>query len=149
MLNKAILIGNLGADPETRFMQDGTCCCNLRLATTEKYKDKQGQQVEKTEWHRVVLWGKIGEIANQYLKKGARVYIEGKIETRKWQDKDGQDKYTTEIRANEMKMLGGNTDSAPQSNPHSSDPFSDSPSIGGAGAEDDIPFAKINSSYAI
>lgn len=107
MLNKAILIGNLGADPETRFTQDGTCVCNIRLATTEKFKDRNGQQQEKTEWHRVVLWGRLGEIANQYLKKGARVYIEGKIETRKWQDRDGNDKYTTEIRANEMKMLGG------------------------------------------
>jgi len=107
MLNKAILIGNLGADPETRFMQDGTCVCNIRLATTEKFKNRNGEQQERTEWHRVVLWGRLGEIANQYLKKGSQVYIEGKIETRKWQDRDGQDRYTTEIRANEMKMLGG------------------------------------------
>ncbi|MBF0282247.1 MAG: single-stranded DNA-binding protein [Zetaproteobacteria bacterium] len=107
MLNKAILIGNLGQDPETRFMQDGTCVCNLRLATTEKFKGRDGQTQEKTEWHRVVIWGKLGEIANQYLKKGARVYIEGKIETRKWTNKEGQDQYTTEIRASEMKMLGG------------------------------------------
>lgn len=164
MLNKAILIGNLGADPETRFMQDGTCVCNLRLATTEKFKNRNGEQQEKTEWHRVVLWGRLGEIANQYLKKGARVYIEGKIETRKWQDRDGNDKYTTEIRASEMKMLGGNTQgggsqgggysggsqsagssssaggsgsNAPQK---SSDPFADSPDFGDVPVDDDIPF---------
>jgi len=107
MLNKAILIGNLGADPETRYTQDGTCVCNLRLATTEKFKNRAGEQQEKTEWHRVTLWGRLGEIANQYLSKGSRVYVEGKIETRKWTNKEGQDQYTTEIRANEMKMLGG------------------------------------------
>jgi len=107
MLNKVMLIGNLGADPETRFMQDGTCVCNLRLATTEKFKGRDGNQQERTEWHRVVLWGRLGEIANQYLSKGSKCYIEGKIETRKWQDRDGNDKYTTEIRASEMKMLGG------------------------------------------
>jgi len=107
MLNKVMLIGNLGADPETRFTQDGTCVCNLRLATTEKFKSRDGNQQERTEWHRVVLWGRLGEIANQYLSKGSKVYIEGKIETRKWQDRDGNDKYTTEIRGSEMKMLGG------------------------------------------
>ncbi|TLS65676.1 single-stranded DNA-binding protein [Mariprofundus erugo] len=107
MLNKAILIGNLGADPETRYTQDGTCVCNLRLATTEKFKSRTGEQQERTEWHRVVIWGKLGEIAAKYLTKGARVYIEGKIETRKWTNKEGQDQYTTEIRASEMKMLGG------------------------------------------
>jgi len=107
MLNKVMLIGNLGADPETRYTQDGTAVCNLRLATTEKFKNRNGEAQERTEWHRVVLWGRLGEIANQYLKKGSRVYIEGKIETRKWQDRDGNDRYTTEIRASEMKMLGG------------------------------------------
>lgn len=110
MLNKAILIGNLGADPETRFMQDGTCVCNIRLATTEKFKGRDGNPQERTEWHRVVLWGRLGEIANQYLSKGSRVYIEGKIETRKWTNKEGQDQYTTEIRASEMKMLGGGSE---------------------------------------
>jgi single-strand DNA-binding protein len=107
MINKVTLLGNLGADPETRYTQDGTCVCNIRIATTERFKDRNGEQQERTEWHRVVLWGRLGEIANQYLKKGSQVYIEGKIETRKWQDRDGQDRYTTEIRANEMKMLGG------------------------------------------
>ena len=154
MLNKAILIGNLGADPETRFMQDGTCVCNIRLATTEKFKNRNGEQQEKTEWHRVVLWGRLGEIANQYLKKGARVYIEGKIETRKWQDRDGNDKYTTEIRANEMKMLGGGgqgggsdfggASSQPSGGASSSkggnDPFADSPDFGDVPVDDDIPF---------
>ncbi|RMH59213.1 MAG: single-stranded DNA-binding protein [Zetaproteobacteria bacterium] len=107
MLNKVMLIGNLGADPETRYTQDGTAVCNIRLATTERYKTRDGEQKERTEWHRVVLWGRLGEIANQYLRKGSRVYIEGRIETRKWQDRDGNDRYTTEIRAQEMKMLGG------------------------------------------
>ncbi|MDQ6962694.1 MAG: single-stranded DNA-binding protein [Mariprofundaceae bacterium] len=110
MLNKAILIGNLGQDPETRFMQDGTCVCNISIATTERFKNREGERQDRTEWHRVVLWGKLGEIANQYLRKGSQVYIEGKIETRKWKDRDGNDKYTTEIRANEMKMLGGRRD---------------------------------------
>ncbi len=155
MLNKVTLIGNLGADPETRFTQDGTCVCNIRLATTEKYKNRNGEQVEKTEWHRVVLWGRLGEIANQYLKKGSQVYIEGKIETRKWQDKDGQDRYTTEIRANEMKMLGGRGGDSGGSSSRSSgggdfpskggqapasDPFADSPDFGDVPVDDDIPF---------
>jgi len=162
MLNKVMLIGNLGADPETRFTQDGTCVCNLRLATTEKFKSRTGEQQEKTEWHRVVLWGRLGEIANQYLKKGARVYIDGKIETRKWQNKDGQDQYTTEIRANEMKMLGGGAggsgggDNFNRNSSHDSgsfpskgggagaakknDPFADSPDFGDVPVDDDIPF---------
>ena len=152
MLNKAMLIGNLGQDPETRYTQDGTCVCNIRLATTERFKDRNGQQQERTEWHRVVLWGKLGEIANQYLKKGSRVFIEGRIETRKWQDKEGQDRYTTEIRASEMKMLGGGSrgddfggaepSAAPSRAPSrpSNDPFADSPDFGDVPVDDDIPF---------
>lgn len=154
MLNKVMLIGNLGADPETRFTQDGTCVCNLRLATTEKFKDRNGQQQERTEWHRVVLWGRLGEIANQYLKKGARVFIEGKIETRKWTNKEGQDQYTTEIRANEMKMLGGGGGGRSDSGSSgggfpsqggggaskSNDPFAGSPDFGDVPVDDDIPF---------
>jgi len=152
MLNKAMLIGNLGADPETRYTQDGTCVCNLRLATTEKYKDRNGQQQERTEWHRVVLWGKLGEIANQYLKKGARVYVEGRIETRKWTNKEGQDQYTTEIRASEMKMLGGGAGGGGRSDSgggdfpsrgggsRNSDPFANSPDFGDVPVDDDIPF---------
>ena len=155
MLNKAMLIGNLGADPETRYTQDGTCVCNLRLATTERYKDRNGQQQERTEWHRVVLWGKLGEIANQYLNKGARVFIEGRIETRKWTNKEGQDQYTTEIRASEMKMLGGGgggggrSDSGGGDFPsrgggggpsRNNDPFANSPDFGDVPVDDDIPF---------
>lgn len=106
MLNKAILIGNLGADIEKRFTQDGTCVCNLSLATSEKFKNKNGERQEHTEWHRVVMWGKLAEVAEKYLAKGSRVYIEGKIETKKWQDSDGNNRYTTQIRAHDMKMLG-------------------------------------------
>jgi len=106
-LNKVILIGNLGADPETRYAPSGDAICNLRIATTETWKDKQtGDKREATEWHRVVMFGRLAEIAAQYLRKGSQVYIEGRLQTRKWQDKDGQDRYTTEIRADEMKMLG-------------------------------------------
>jgi single-strand DNA-binding protein len=100
-------VGHLGADPETRFMPSGDPICNLRLATTDSYKDKaSGEKKESTEWHRVVMFGRLAEIAGQYLKKGSQVYIEGRIQTRKWQDKEGQDRYSTEIVANEMKMLG-------------------------------------------
>ncbi|MDR0529240.1 MAG: single-stranded DNA-binding protein [Zoogloeaceae bacterium] len=106
-VNKAILIGHLGADPETRYMASGDPVCNFRIATSESWKDKQtGERKENTEWHRVVMYRRLAEIAGQYLKKGSQVYIEGKIRTRKWQDKDGQDRYTTEIEANEMTMLG-------------------------------------------
>ena len=110
-VNKAILIGNLGADPETRFMPSGGAVTNVRLATSETWKDKQsGQMQERTEWHRVVFFNKLGEIAGEYLKKGSKVYIEGSIRTRKWQGQDGQDRYTTEIVANEMQMLDGRGD---------------------------------------
>ncbi|MCZ2112910.1 MAG: single-stranded DNA-binding protein [Anaerolineae bacterium] len=106
-VNKVILIGNLGADPETRYAPSGDAICNIRLATTDTWKDKAtGEKKEATEWHRVTFYGKLAEIAGQYLKKGSQVYIEGSLRTRKWQDKDGQDRYTTEIRADEMKMLG-------------------------------------------
>ena len=107
-VNKVILVGNLGADPETRYTQGGDAICNIRLATTDSWKDKNtGEKKEATEWHRVVLYRKLGEVAGQYLRKGSQVYIEGKIKTRKWQDKDGQDRYTTEIEADSMQMLGG------------------------------------------
>lgn len=107
-VNKVILIGNLGADPETRFMPSGGAVTNIRLATSETWKDRQtGQMQERTEWHRVVFFNKLGEIAGEYLKKGSKVYIEGAIRTRKWQGQDGQDRYTTEIVANEMQMLDG------------------------------------------
>jgi single-strand DNA-binding protein len=122
-INKVILIGNLGADPEQRVFANGDAVCNLRLATTEKWKDKaSGDTKESTDWHRVVLYRRLAEIAGQYLRKGASVYIEGRIRTRKWQDKDGQERHTTEIEASEMKMLdtkgsyssGGPADSTPQ-----------------------------------
>jgi single-strand DNA-binding protein len=106
-VNKVILVGNLGADPETRYMPNGDAVCNIRLATTESWKDKQsGEKKEITEWHRVVFYRKLAEIAGQYLKKGSQVYLEGRIRTRKWTDKEGQERYTTEIEANEMQMLG-------------------------------------------
>ncbi len=105
-VNKVILIGNLGADPETRYMPSGSAVANLRVATTETWKDRNtGETQEHTEWHRVALFGKLGEIAGQYLRKGSKVYIEGQLRTRKWQGQDGQDRYTTEIRADNMQML--------------------------------------------
>jgi single-strand DNA-binding protein len=107
-INKVILVGNLGKDPEVRYMPSGGAVANLTIATSESWKDKAtGEQKEQTEWHRVVMFGRLGEIAGEYLKKGSQVYIEGKLQTRKWQDQQGQDKYTTEIVANEMQMLGG------------------------------------------
>ena len=107
-VNKVILIGNLGADPETRAMPSGSTVANLRIATTENWKDRQtGENQERTEWHRVALFGKLAEIAGEYLKKGSQVYIEGSLRTRKWQDKQGQERYSTEIVGNEMQMLGG------------------------------------------
>jgi len=105
-VNKVILIRNLGRDPETRYMPDGGAITNISIATTEQWKDKAGEKQEKTEWHRVAFFGKLAEIAGEYLKKGSQVYVEGRLQTRKWQDKDGADKYTTEIVANAMQMLG-------------------------------------------
>ena len=108
MINKVILVGNLGADPETRYMPSGSAVTNLSVATSESWKDKQtGEQNERTEWHKVVMFDRLAEIAAEYLRKGSQVYIEGKLQTRKWQDRDGNDRWTTEIRANEMQMLGG------------------------------------------
>lgn len=107
-VNKVILIGNIGKDPETRFSAGGGAITNITLATSESWKDKQtGENQERTEWHRVVFFGRLGEIAGEYLKKGSKVYVEGSLRTRKWQDQSGQDKYTTEIVANEMQMLDG------------------------------------------
>ncbi|MDJ0940587.1 MAG: single-stranded DNA-binding protein [Woeseiaceae bacterium] len=107
-INKVILIGNLGQDPETRYMPSGGAVTNLRLATNESWKDKQtGEQKERTEWHSVAMFGRLAEIAAEYLRKGSQVYVEGRLQTRKWQDRDGNDRYTTEVVANEMQMLGG------------------------------------------
>lgn len=106
-VNKVILIGNLGKDPDVRYTQSGDAMCNFSIATTESWKDKAtGEKRENTEWHRISIFGKLGEIAGQYLKKGSQVYIEGSLRTRKWTDKDGQERYTTEIRAETMTMLG-------------------------------------------
>jgi single-strand DNA-binding protein len=107
-INKVILIGNLGADPETRAMPSGTTVANLRVATSESWRDKQtGEQQERTEWHRVALFGRLAEVAGEYLRKGSQVYIEGSLRTRKWQDKQGNERYSTEIVGNDLQMLGG------------------------------------------
>lgn len=150
-VNKVILVGNLGADPETRYMPNGDAVCNIRLATTESWKDKQsGEKKEITEWHRVVFYRKLAEIAGQYLKKGSQVYLEGRIRTRKWTDKEGQERYTTEIEANEMQMLGrreGMGDAGPRESggaPAASRPAPSKPATSSGGGfndfEDDIPF---------
>ena len=105
-INKVILIGNLGADPETRHTPSGSAVTNIRVATSESWKDKQtGEHQERTEWHQVVIWNRLGEVAGEYLRKGSKVYIEGSLRTRKWQGQDGQDRYTTEIVASDMQML--------------------------------------------
>lgn len=107
-INKVILIGNLGADPEVKYAPSGAAVTNIRLATTDSWRDKQtGDVQERTEWHRVVFFGRLAEIAGEYLRKGSQVYIEGRLQTRKWQGQDGQDRYTTEVVASEMQMLGG------------------------------------------
>ena len=107
-INKVIIVGNLGGDPETRYMPSGSAVTNFTVATNESWKDKQtGEQKDRTEWHKVAMFGRLAEIAAEYLRKGSQVYIEGKLRTRKWQGKDGQDRYTTEIIADEMQMLGG------------------------------------------
>ena len=155
-VNKVILIGNLGRDPETRFMPSGDAICNISIATTENWKDKNGEKQEKTEWHRVAFFGKLAEIAGEYLKKGRQVYIEGRLQTRKWQDKEGQDRYTTEIVADRMQMLGSRESGSASSVP--SDPSEREPAAAGASAgarkgsgaapakknvddlDDDIPF---------
>jgi len=105
-VNKAILIGRLGKDPETRYMTSGEAVTNVSLATSENYKDKSGEKQERTEWHNLVFYRRLAEIAGEYLKKGSMIYVEGRIQTRKWQDKEGKDRYTTEIVVNEMTMLG-------------------------------------------
>jgi single-strand DNA-binding protein len=105
-VNKVILVGNLGKDPETRYMTSGEAVTNIRLATTDTWKDKAGEKQEKTEWHSIVFYGRQAEIAGEYLKKGRQIYVEGRLQTRKWQDKEGQDRYTTEIVADRMQMLG-------------------------------------------
>jgi len=149
-VNKVILVGNLGADPEVRYTAGGSAVTNLSLATSEQWKDKQtGERQERTEWHKVVLFGRLAEIAGEYLGKGRQVYVEGNLRTRKWQGQDGQDRYTTEVVAREMQMLGGrgsggsaSFDDAPRPQPRQQ-PAS-SPRTADTGPEedfdDDIPF---------
>ena len=141
-VNKVILVGNLGRNPEVRYSPNGQAVANVTLATSESWKDKtSGEKQEKTEWHRVVFFGKLAEIAGQYLKKGSKIYVEGQLQTRKWQDQSGNDRYTTEIVANEMQMLGGRGGNAGMGTPaaqHSSPPPAQAPS--GGDFEDDIPF---------
>ncbi len=107
-INKAILVGNLGQDPELRYTGSGTAVCNMRLATNESYKDREGNLVEKTEWHNVVAWARLAEICGEYLEKGSQVYFEGSLQTRSWDDRDGNTRYTTEVKAREMMMLDSN-----------------------------------------
>ena len=146
-INKVILIGNLGADPEVRFMPSGGAVANLRIATSESWKDKQsGETQERTEWHTVALFNRLAEIAGEYLKKGSKVYIEGSLRTRKWQDKNGQDRYTTEIICNDMQMLdsrgGGQAPSSNEAPPSYGESKSQSAPTNTATADldDDIPF---------
>jgi len=149
-VNKVILVGNLGKDPETRYMSNGEAVTNITLATTDTWKDKNGEKQEKTEWHRVTFYRKLAEIAGEYLKKGRQVYVEGRLETRKWTDKTGADRYTTEIIANDMKMLGNRSGSGSfesDNNENSNNPGAVSkqtaPAKSGGGfddMDDDIPF---------
>jgi single-strand DNA-binding protein len=136
-INKVILVGNVGADPDTRYMPSGKAVTNIRIATSESWKDKQtGDQQERTEWHSVVFYDKLGEIAGEYLRKGSQVYVEGSLRTRKWQDKEGKDRYTTEIIGQQMQMLGGK----PQGGERPARQEQSTPPAGDGGFDDDIPF---------
>lgn len=148
-VNKVILIGNLGRDPEIRYMPSGDAMVNINIATTDNWKDKNGEKQEKTEWHRIVMFGKVAEIAGEYLKKGSQAYFEGRLQTRKWTDKEGQERYTTEVVADRMQMLGsrsGGTSRAMDDQPNSAPASSRKPAESSASAggfddmEDDIPF---------
>ncbi len=157
-VNKVILIGNLGKDPETRYLPSGDAVTNFSIATSEKWKSKSGEQQEHTEWHRISMFGKVAEVAGEYLKKGSPVYVEGRIRTRKWQDKEGQDKYTTEIVADRMQLLGsrsGGSSSSGGAEPMAREPATATAGAGGGGGkpqaagkkggafdqmDDDIPF---------
>jgi single-strand DNA-binding protein len=143
-VNKVILVGNLGRDPEVRYMPSGNAVANVTLATTESWKDKQtGEKQERTEWHNVVFYSRLAEIAGEYLKKGSQVYVEGSLRTRKWQDKSGNDRYTTEIIASDMQMLGGRGGSAGYTANDAAPPMAEQPVATGAAEpdfDDDIPF---------
>lgn len=144
-VNKVILIGNLGNDPEVRYMPNGNAVANITLATSENWKDKQtGEMQERTEWHRVVLYNRLAEITGEYLRKGSKIYIEGSLRTRKWQDKTGQERYTTEIHANELQMLDGKSGTShegtqPQARPQQAQQPAPVPH-GIEDFDDDIPF---------
>jgi single-strand DNA-binding protein len=149
MINKAILIGNLGADPEMRATQNGTQVATFNIATTERWRGQDGQMQENTEWHRIVAWSKLADICGQYLQKGSRVYIEGRIQTRKWTDQNGVDRYTTEIIAREMKMLssrgeggmGGGSQGGYGGGGYQDNSFPESSSgFSGSGTGEDVPF---------
>lgn len=150
-VNKVILVGRLGKDPETRYMTNGEAVTNVSLATSENYKDKSGEKQERTEWHNLVFYRRLAEIAGEYLKKGAQIYVEGRIQTRKWQDKEGKDRYTTEIVVNEMTMLGGksgsgsfevveNQSSAPARSAPAAKPAAPASKGNFDNFDDDIPF---------
>ena len=147
-VNKVILVGHLGKDPEVRYMSNGEAVANVSLATSENWKTKEGEKKEKTEWHHLIFYRRLAEIAGEYLKKGAQIYVEGKIQTRKWQDKEtGADRYTTEIIVNEMKMLGGkgdhgtNLEKTPEAATHtSSDSAAPAPKKFDDNFLDDVPF---------
>ncbi len=140
-VNKVILVGHLGNDPEIRYTQGGTPVGNFRLATTERWVNKSGERAERTEWHRIVVWGKLAEICAEYLQKGKQVYIEGRLQTRQWQDRDGNNRYTTEVTANNMVMLGKAGDRVEVGSPPD---YSDTPpedtSGGGEQGDDTVPF---------
>jgi single-strand DNA-binding protein len=141
-VNKVILIGNLGRDPETKYMPSGDCMCNLSLATTESWKDKNtGENVERTEWHRCVIFGRRAEVLAEYCRKGSKLYIEGRLQTRKWQDRDGNERYTTEVRIDNFEFLDsrGGAGMGAQSAPEPA-PARVASGGGGADFEDDIPF---------
>jgi single-strand DNA-binding protein len=141
-VNKVIIVGNLGNDPEMKFMPSGDAVCNLSVATTDQWKDREsGEKRENTEWHRVVMFKRLAEIAGEYLRKGSQVYIGGKLKTRKWQDKQGNDRYTTEIEARDLQMLGGRGGSAGMGAPASAPSAATAPAADAGGfSDDEIPF---------
>lgn len=140
MINKAIIVGNLGADPEIRYTQSGSAVATFNVATTERWRDQEGQSQESTEWHRIVAWRKLAEICGEYLHKGSKVYIEGKIQTRKWQDQNGNDRWTTEIVAREMKMLDRRESGGGSQGGGLQDQAYPEPSPGYGGVGEDVPF---------
>ncbi len=158
-VNKVIIVGNLGQDPEVRYMPNGNAVANITVATSESWKDQQGQMQERTEWHRIVLYRRLAEIAGEYLRKGSKVYLEGRLQTREWQDQQGQKRYTTEISANEMQMLdrrytgtGAPAGGQPASRPAQQRPAAGAPAGAAPGPtykeppmnfDDDIPFAPL------